>query len=82
MTEKQGLLDGPYWVVNGGGETLGVTEDAARVEEVLKDAFIEDFGLPAGDRKSLSTRIKFDQIRLVRLGLDVPGFFATNEKKL
>ncbi len=77
-----GMLDNPYWVVNAGGEILGVTEDAEKVGKVLKDAFIEEFGLPDEDRLTLSTRIKFDQLRLVRFGLDVTGFYATNEKRL
>lgn len=77
-----GMLDGPYWVVNAAGETLGVTEDVGRVEDILKDAFLEEFGLPAEDRLILRTRVKFDQIRLVRFGIDVTGFYATNEKRL
>jgi hypothetical protein len=76
------MLDGPYWVVNGGGEILGVAETREKADEALKDSFMEEFGLPGEDRLTLSTRIKFDQVRLVRFGIDVTGFYATNEKRL
>lgn len=81
MAEKQGLLDGPYWVVNA-YEVLGVARSAETAEEALKTAFLKERGLPEEDRKHLDTRVKFDQIRLTRLGLDVPGFYATNEADL
>jgi hypothetical protein len=77
-----GMLDGKYWVVNGGGETLGVTTLLTRVDEVLKDAYMEDFNLPEKAREQLSTRFKFDQIRLMCSGLDVADYYATNEKEL
>lgn len=76
-----GMLDGEYWVVNA-VECLGVTTERDRAEEALKKAFLEEHGLPEDDRKYLDVRLKFDQLRLTRLGLDVAGFYATNEKKL
>lgn len=77
-----GMTDGKYWVVCGGGETLGVTDDEGKVDKALMDAYLEDFSLPEASREQLSTRLKFDQIRLVSGGLDVTGYYATNEREL
>lgn len=81
MSEKQGLLNGPYWVVNG-VECLGVATETQVAAEAMKKAFLEEYGLPEKDRKNLDVRLKFDQLRLTRFGLDVPGFYATNEVEL
>lgn len=75
------MTDGKYWVVVG-VETLGITDDESKIQKALQDAFLEEFGLPETDRAELTLRMKFDQYRLQRLGMDVPCFYATNEREL
>lgn len=75
------FLDGKYWIVTG-LELLGVTTDEGRVKELLQNAFLEDSSFPESVRQELGLRLKFEQYRLTRNGLDVPGYYADNAPEL
>lgn len=75
------IIKEKYWVL-WGPEQLGVTDEIGKVEDLLKDAYLEENGLPESDREALGVRVKFDQIRLTKGAFDVKGFYAENAKEL
>lgn len=76
-----GMIDKKYWVLYG-EETLGVTPDEERVGEILQTAYLAEKDLPEEFRERLGVRMKFDTYRLTLDGMDVPGFYASNEPEL